>query len=255
MRIAVPVYDEGLEVFTRVGQAPYFAIFNQGAYEGLRENLHAVRHKDHHDHHEGGHHHVEAHTKEGVEGHKKDLSNLHDIDVILVRAVGPNMKEALETIGIQVVKVRKKDGEKADELVNNYLSRCSEESSDEKPATLRVVYPTDENMGYLSKRGAHFGKAKFYTIVTLEGSKIVDVEVVENSGHAGGACGTAVSNIMALHPDALVVSGIGASPAQGFAKAGLDVYYDPDSPTVEKSIEKLVAHALKKVTGGTCSAH
>ena len=28
---------------------------------------------------------------------------------------------------------------------------------------MRVVYPTDEDLGYLSKRGAHFGKAKFYT--------------------------------------------------------------------------------------------
>ena len=33
---------------------------------------------------------------------------------------------------------------------------------------MRLIFPTDENMGYLSKRGAHFGKAKFYTIITLE---------------------------------------------------------------------------------------
>jgi predicted Fe-Mo cluster-binding NifX family protein len=120
----------------------------------------------------------------------------------------------------------------------------------------RVVYPTDENMGYLSKRGAHFGKAKFYTIVTIEDGKISDVEVIENPGHSGGACGNAVSNILALKPDALVVSGIGASPAQGFAQAGLDVYYDPDSPTVEESIKKLVADKLQKLNGqGSCSVH
>ena len=35
-----------------------------------------------------------------------------------------------------------------------------------------VVFPTDENSGYLSKRGAHFGKVKFYTIITLEDGKI-----------------------------------------------------------------------------------
>jgi predicted Fe-Mo cluster-binding NifX family protein len=108
-------------------------------------------------------------------------------------------------------------------------------------------------MGFLSKRGAHFGKAKFYTIIILENDKIVDVEVVENGGHEG-ACGNAVANILALNPDALVVSGIGATPAENFAKSGLDVYFDQHSATVEKSIELLVKNALEKNDGqGTCS--
>lgn len=121
---------------------------------------------------------------------------------------------------------------------------------------MRVVFPTDENMGYLSQRGAHFGKAKFYTIITLNEGKIADVESVQNPGHSGGACGNAVANIMALNPDALVVSGIGGSPAEGFAKAGLDLYFDQKSPTVEKSVEMLLAGKLEKSSGnGTCSAH
>lgn len=119
---------------------------------------------------------------------------------------------------------------------------------------MRIVFPTDENMGYLSKRGAHFGKAKFYTIITLKDEKIVDVEVIENGGHGNGACGSAVSNIMALNPDALVVSGIGASPAQGFAKAGLDVYVDTVSATVKDCVELLVQNKLQTINGqGTCS--
>jgi predicted Fe-Mo cluster-binding NifX family protein len=121
---------------------------------------------------------------------------------------------------------------------------------------LRLIYPTDENLGFLSKRGAHFGKAKFYTIITLKNERIQDVEVIENPGHAGGACGNAVSNIMGLNPDALVVSGIGSSPAQGFAKAGLDVYFDKTSPTVKKSIEQFLINNIEKIAGsGTCSAH
>ena len=121
---------------------------------------------------------------------------------------------------------------------------------------MRLIFPTDENMGYLSQRGAHFGKAKFYTIITLEDGTIVDVEGVENQGHSSGACGNAVTNIMSLHPDALIVSGIGASPAQGFADAGLDLYFDQNSPTIEKSIELFLAKKLEKSAGkGTCSAH
>ena len=121
---------------------------------------------------------------------------------------------------------------------------------------MRLIFPTDENMGYLSKRGAHFGKAKFYTIVTLEDNKIVDVESVANDGHGAGACSNAVNNIMSLKPDALIVSGIGKGPAQGFAKAGLDVYFDQSSPTVQKSIELFIAGKLEKSVGeGTCSVN
>ncbi len=82
---------------------------------------------------------------------------------------------------------------------------------------MKIVYPTNENVGFLSQGGAHFGRAKFYTVITLQDNKIIDVKAHENQGHKSGACGAVVSNIMALKPDALVLSGISASPAKGFA--------------------------------------
>jgi len=119
---------------------------------------------------------------------------------------------------------------------------------------MRLVFPTNENEGYLSKRGAHFGKAKFYTIVTIEDGKIIDVEGVKNGGHDSGACGNAVTNIMSLKPDALIVGGIGGRPAQGFAEAGLDVYFDQTSPTVQDSLKAFLDNKLEKSSGqGTCS--
>lgn len=121
---------------------------------------------------------------------------------------------------------------------------------------MRIVFPTNENNGYLSQRGAHFGKAKFYTIITLQENKIADAEVVVNGGHDSGACGNAVANIMSLKPDALVVGGIWGSPAQGFASAGLNVYVDQESATVKESIDKFIADLLVKLgTDGTCSVH
>jgi predicted Fe-Mo cluster-binding NifX family protein len=65
---------------------------------------------------------------------------------------------------------------------------------------MRVVIPTDEN------------------------GEIVEVEGVKNPGHNANACGNAVANILALNPDFLIVVGIGQNPAEGFAKAGLNVY-------------------------------
>jgi predicted Fe-Mo cluster-binding NifX family protein len=121
---------------------------------------------------------------------------------------------------------------------------------------MKIVFPTDEDMGYLSRRGAHFGKAKFYTVVTVENDRITDVEGIVNPGHDAGGCGNAVANIMALKPDALVVSGIGGSPAKGFEQAGLAVYVDRESPTVRDSVERFVQNALGAINGsGTCSVH
>lgn len=121
---------------------------------------------------------------------------------------------------------------------------------------MKIVFPTDENLGYLSRRGAHFGKAKYYTVITMEDNKIVDVEGVKNPGHESGGCSNAVANIMALEPDALVVSGIGGSPAKGFAEAGLRLYVDKTSPTVRQSIINFSQNELQRLGAkGTCSTH
>jgi len=121
---------------------------------------------------------------------------------------------------------------------------------------MKIVFPTDEDMGFLSRRGAHFGKAKFYTVVTVDSGRITDVEGIANPGHDAGGCGNAVTNIMALKPDALVVSGIGGSPAKGFEQAGLTVYVDRESPTVRDSVERFLQNALNAIGGkGTCSVH
>ena len=121
---------------------------------------------------------------------------------------------------------------------------------------MKIVFPTDEDMGFLSRRGAHFGKAKFYTVVTLQEGRITDVEGIVNPGHDAGGCGNAVANIMALRPDALVVSGIGGAPAKGFEQAGLAVYVDRESATVEASVARLAQSGLNALGGlGTCSVH
>lgn len=92
--------------------------------------------------------------------------------------------------------------------------------------------------------------------MTIEDGKITDVEGIANPGHATGGCGSAVTNIMALKPDALVVSGIGGSPAQGFANAGLEVYFDKESDTVETSIARFLKGQLQAIGNkGTCSTH
>ena len=148
MKIAVPVHDEKLEIFVRVGRAPWFAIFDDEDFVELRPNMHTHEHEEeHHGKHKHGNQSMgqrhgnghgrgkgfgaeelghgeepmETYSPEEVELHRKDLENIADVDVLLARAVGPNMKGALELSGIDVIKIRKKDGITATEVVQNTM--------------------------------------------------------------------------------------------------------------------------------------
>ncbi len=123
MKVAVPVSGENLEIFTRTGRAPFFAIFefdgNEFKLLGLNENTHAHEHDKEEHKHENGHGHQEEHTADEVEHHHKHVkaSKIEDCDYLIVRAVGPNMEDALKLAGVKVIKVRKKDGENALEVL------------------------------------------------------------------------------------------------------------------------------------------
>jgi predicted Fe-Mo cluster-binding NifX family protein len=116
MKIAVPVEGENLKIVTRTGRTPFFAIFEYDGNEfkliGLNENTHAIEHE-----HEHGY--QEEHTADEVEHHHKHVkaSKVDDCNYIVIRAIGPNMEDALEKAGVKIIKVSKKDGEYAMEVL------------------------------------------------------------------------------------------------------------------------------------------
>ncbi len=118
LKIALPVEGENLNMVTRTGRAPFFAIFefdgNEFKLVELNENTHAGEHE-----HE--HAHSEEHTADEVEHHHKHVkaSKVDNCDYIVVRGLGPNMADALEMAGVKVIKVSKKDGENALEILKN----------------------------------------------------------------------------------------------------------------------------------------
>jgi len=112
IKIAVPVEGENLKIFTRTGKAPYFAIFEFDKEKfkliSLNENTHSKEHN-----------HKEEHTDDEIKQHHRHLktSNISDCNYIIVRALGPNMKDALYLAGIKPIKVSKEDGEYALEIL------------------------------------------------------------------------------------------------------------------------------------------
>jgi predicted Fe-Mo cluster-binding NifX family protein len=121
---------------------------------------------------------------------------------------------------------------------------------------MRVVIPTSTPDGLLAKRGAHFGKAPFYIAVDIENGEIAEVSAVENPGHAGGACGNAVTNIQSLGADALIVAGIGGRPLEGFKQVGIKVYFDNISPTVAEAVDRFIKGEIEEIRPeDACGVH
>ncbi len=120
MKIVLAVDEDKKTIVKKTGQSAYFAIYEDDKFVKVVPNKH----------HDGGHHahreneeddHSEMGHKEHTNSHRKDVEALKNCDIILVQAVGENMKEALESIGLKVKKIRQKHGATADEVVRNFL--------------------------------------------------------------------------------------------------------------------------------------
>ena len=123
MKIAVPVENESLKIVKKTGEAPFFALFNGTDFDRIVE---APKKGHAHHSHDDETHHRHENDEEHIEGHGKSLSNLQGVELMLVRAIGPHMKEAVDRAGIAVKKIREKDGVFAGEAVKNYLQGAAE---------------------------------------------------------------------------------------------------------------------------------
>jgi len=121
MKIVLAVDEDKQTIVKRTGQSAYFAIYEDDKMIDLVPNKHHDGGHNAHREHEA-HDHSEMKHEEHTNSHRKDVEALKDCDIILVQAVGENMKEALESIGLKVKKIRQKHGATADEVVKNFLS-------------------------------------------------------------------------------------------------------------------------------------
>jgi predicted Fe-Mo cluster-binding NifX family protein len=109
---------------------------------------------------------------------------------------------------------------------------------------MKIAIPTENPGGLKAARSEHFGHCPVFTVVELEKSEVAQVEVVNNIPHGEGGCVGPVNLLKGAGVEAIVVSGMGARPMQGFCDAGITVYY-------ADKIRVTDAHsAVKKFTEG-----
>jgi len=122
MKIVVAVDTDKQTIVKKTGQAAFFAIFENEQVVDFIANYHGEGNHGQGDPQGGAFHkHENMQDGEHTNEHKKDVLGLAGCDVILVQAIGENMREALESIGLKVKKIRKKDGITAQEAVKNFL--------------------------------------------------------------------------------------------------------------------------------------
>ncbi len=121
---------------------------------------------------------------------------------------------------------------------------------------MKLVFPTDDANNLQSIRSQHFGKATYYTVVTINDDDSQEVKSIKNEQNENHSCANSANIILSLNADALVVGGIGGRPASIFQKAGLDVFIDKQSTTIHESLNLYLLNKLVKINGiGTCNHH
>jgi len=114
---------------------------------------------------------------------------------------------------------------------------------------MKIAIPTDNPGGLQAVRSEHFGHCDVFTVVELEDSAVVEVEQITNTPHGQGGCVAPVTLLKSAGVEAIVVSGMGARPMQGFSDAGIAVYYaDKIRVTdVDSAVKKFVEGGLPEM--------
>jgi predicted Fe-Mo cluster-binding NifX family protein len=112
---------------------------------------------------------------------------------------------------------------------------------------LRLAVPTNAPGGLHAERSDHFGHCALFTIIDLEGEKIVRAETIGNISHEVGGCLVPVKLLQEQEVGAIVVGGMGKRPLLGFQEAGIAVYFAPQREylDVRSVVEGMLAGAFQ----------
>jgi predicted Fe-Mo cluster-binding NifX family protein len=107
----------------------------------------------------------------------------------------------------------------------------------------RVAVPTEGAGGLDATRSMHFGHATSFTLVDVDGGRIVATSVVVNPPHQQGGCGRTVEMLVGAGVTVVIAGGMGGGPRSGLAAAGVEVCFDPTSETARAAIDAYLAGA------------
>ncbi len=122
------------------------------------------------------------------------------------------------------------------------------DNTEEQMGQIQIIAVPSVGQGGLdSERSGHFGHCDCFTVVHADGDEIVEIRTVANPPHEEGGCLRPVNLLASEGVNALVVAGMGARPLIGFNEAGIDVYFENQTPNVGAVISALLVGDLPKM--------
>ena len=113
---------------------------------------------------------------------------------------------------------------------------------------VKLVIPVERFERENSTIFPHFGRAPLFTVVELlEDGSVKSISSVNNVGEHFGGQGGAETLVSGLHPDALVVKGMGPRGLQAFQSKGVAVFTG-NVNTVGEAIDAYVGGRLVGLT-------
>jgi predicted Fe-Mo cluster-binding NifX family protein len=124
-----------------------------------------------------------------------------------------------------------------------------------------IAVPSEHPGGLDAQVGAHFGHCEVYTLASVEGGEIKNVQIIPNIPHEQGGCMGPVNYLAQQGVKILIAGGMGLRPLLGFNQVGIDVYYGGGARCVKDAVAGVVSGSLIKFTpqqtcgGGQHSDH
>jgi len=119
----------------------------------------------------------------------------------------------------------------------------------------KIIIPVADENGLNARIAEHFGRAPFYTIVSLdENEEVEKVETVENTGEHFGGEGHIHDNLLKLKPNAIIAYGMGPRGLTGFQDAGIAVL-KANGHAVKDAVAAYKDDKLEELTEGCHHAH
>lgn len=87
----------------------------------------------------------------------------------------------------------------------------------------KVAIPSLDNKGLNSSVFEHFGRAPYFTLITIEGGKITNIEVLENPQAVGHAHGALPKYLSEMNVTTIIALGMGIKAKERFQQLGIKV--------------------------------
>jgi predicted Fe-Mo cluster-binding NifX family protein len=130
--------------------------------------------------------------------------------------------------------------------------------------TLSIAIPSEAPGGLAAPISAHFGHCGVFTLIELDGDRIVGTSLVEPPDHETGGCLAPVAVLAGRGVSAILTGGMGARPLVGFLDAGIQPYFAGDCADVGSAVKAFVGGRLPAFVleqscgggeGGCCGGH